>query len=537
MTQPRNLGAFADNLNSSGVLQTTGGGTGLTTVGTNGQVIQSNGTSLQWGSVASNFKSDFTRYYSSLSLPASINTSTAALLTMLSVQLTSTTELVFFLGASSLQAAVWDNTAKSFGTAVLIRTVNFNGNSDVAAYAISSTSVLVCSVPYGLTSLSTVILSISGTTITVNTAVATTLANASAFINGQVNNNASARLLAIGSTYVLSYFNTSTSVSLFRAITVSGTTPTIGSELSTVLGILGQSSVSLSYSSTILLNLNYDGANIIYATPISVSGTTLTKGTAATISSVGGSSNVSGASTLSSGRVAFFYKDGPGSNMYGVIVSVSGTTATISKAIAGGPTSYIFGQTIGSKVVYVNQNDNSINVLTDNSGTAVIGTNAYGYGTPSIVGYDGTNVFIQNDGNALFNVSISGNNPVIGSNYPFTQMNVSNFANSVISQYDYYYSNNENATGLKTASNKCGNAFPSSSTFGSTSSNFQIFSASYDGASPMQIQQMPANGGPTNSSVFTKSPLNTYSGFSAYAIPNSTNTGYTKLVVSRMELS
>lgn len=39
MTIPRNLGAFADNLNSSGVLQTTGGGLGTT----NGTVDGTNG--------------------------------------------------------------------------------------------------------------------------------------------------------------------------------------------------------------------------------------------------------------------------------------------------------------------------------------------------------------------------------------------------------------------------------------------------------------------------------------------------------------
>lgn len=38
---------------STGTLPTTQGGTGLTTVGTNGQVLQSNGTSLTWATPAS----------------------------------------------------------------------------------------------------------------------------------------------------------------------------------------------------------------------------------------------------------------------------------------------------------------------------------------------------------------------------------------------------------------------------------------------------------------------------------------------------
>lgn len=43
---PRNLSNLAPGASSTGVLDVTKGGTGLATVGTNGQVLQSNGTSL-----------------------------------------------------------------------------------------------------------------------------------------------------------------------------------------------------------------------------------------------------------------------------------------------------------------------------------------------------------------------------------------------------------------------------------------------------------------------------------------------------------
>lgn len=52
MTINRNLSVLAEGANSSGVLGTTKGGTGLSSVGTNGQVIQSNGTSLSWATPA-----------------------------------------------------------------------------------------------------------------------------------------------------------------------------------------------------------------------------------------------------------------------------------------------------------------------------------------------------------------------------------------------------------------------------------------------------------------------------------------------------
>jgi hypothetical protein len=48
MTQAQSVAIESSQINSSGVLLTTGGGTGLSTVGTNGQVLTSNGTTLSW---------------------------------------------------------------------------------------------------------------------------------------------------------------------------------------------------------------------------------------------------------------------------------------------------------------------------------------------------------------------------------------------------------------------------------------------------------------------------------------------------------
>lgn len=52
MTQAQNVAIESSQINSSGVLLTTGGGTGLSTVGTNGQVLTSNGTTLSWATPA-----------------------------------------------------------------------------------------------------------------------------------------------------------------------------------------------------------------------------------------------------------------------------------------------------------------------------------------------------------------------------------------------------------------------------------------------------------------------------------------------------
>jgi len=51
MTQANNVAIESSQINSSGVLQVAGGGTGLATVGTSGYFLQSNGTGLQYAAV------------------------------------------------------------------------------------------------------------------------------------------------------------------------------------------------------------------------------------------------------------------------------------------------------------------------------------------------------------------------------------------------------------------------------------------------------------------------------------------------------
>ena len=51
MTQANNVAIESSQINSSGVLQIAGGGTGLSTVGTSGYFLQSNGTGLQYAAV------------------------------------------------------------------------------------------------------------------------------------------------------------------------------------------------------------------------------------------------------------------------------------------------------------------------------------------------------------------------------------------------------------------------------------------------------------------------------------------------------
>ena len=318
-----------------------------------------------------------------LTMPTAL-ASTISTPVMQAVNLDGTKQLMLIGGNSSLQAVVWDGSA--FGTMVLVRSGNFFATSYSAVVAISSTSVLVSSLTGSSTALETVVLSISGTTITVNTAVATTLATSSSLIL------ANTRFVTCGSSYVLNYDNGTNPC--FRAITVSGTTPTIGSELALSSGDTNYPH-SYAYTSSVLLSLSTD-ASVFYAQPISVSGTTLTSGTRAT-KSISSSYVVSG--VLSSGRVAVAYPFS-GTQVECSIVSVTTTVASISSAsqLLTSGTQRSVMQIFGTQAFILAgiTNISQLGVLTDTAGVASVGTPLATGLDSRMVGYLSTGkVFLQ----------------------------------------------------------------------------------------------------------------------------------------------
>jgi hypothetical protein len=132
------------------------------------------------------------------------------------------TRTLFVVGgttAGAVYAVVYDSSTGTFGS---VASIVGSGANNPSAVAISSSSVLVV---YAVsTTLTSVILSIAGTTITVNgttyTAAASTITSYGASQVGY------SPWVVCGSTYVLRYLS-STQVTL-RAFTVSGTVVTIG---------------------------------------------------------------------------------------------------------------------------------------------------------------------------------------------------------------------------------------------------------------------------------------------------------------------
>ena len=322
------------------------------------------------------------------------------------ISIDATRELLIFTSTTAVQAVVWDNTAKVFGTAVLVRA--FAAAPGVGALLIGTDKVLVLSAPASSTALEAVVLSFSGTTITVNTAATQTMpqtmhANAG---NGKTEGIAH-NGVACGSSYVFALKLASSYRTI--ACTVSGTTPTIGTSLDMSGSGLGH---ILGIDSTRLLYLHLVVSTTTTAVPITVSaGTTLTAGTSAGFGA--GSTAWRHFTALTTGRWAVVYTN---TNSYGAIVSVSGTVATVSTVLLNAAADLSAGAVvkIGDQLV-VQCSTTKVNVLTDVSGTATAGTAVTTQTTISsgaCTGF-GSDYAVFSGTSTYDIVKLSGNNPVL----------------------------------------------------------------------------------------------------------------------------
>lgn len=384
----------------------TGTALAYSPVGTAGQVLTSQGSSAPtWTTVstpATGIGGDLAITDYQLTLPYRFADYVNNRVRTHNIAIDATRELFVFNGELTAQAVVYDSSTDTFGNVVLIRTTVFGGYGNECAVAkISTSAVLVSTLSIGQVDLSTVVLSIAGTTITVNTAVATTLVDGSQFIKAKT------RFVQVGSSYVLCYMNSSYQA-CFRAITVSGTTPSIGSEHLYSGSYNEFLHHAYAYSSSVLLSMTASSTGVA-AYPISVSGTTLTGGTVATVS---GSSTLywymMTTGLLSTGRIALAWQNSTVVSC--AVVSVAGTTASISTAsvtLTGPSGTYpIQMQVFGNQAfVLAGGGSNQLGVLTDTSGTASVGGKSNA-GNRVMVGYLSTSkvLLMANNGNSDYYV-------------------------------------------------------------------------------------------------------------------------------------
>ena len=281
-----------------------------------------------------------------------------------SVVIDSNRTLLLF-GSTNIYGIIYDTSTSTWGTTTLIRTASI---SNYAAILSATNQVLVCS-NNTATGMEAVTLTLSGTTITVNTAATATLS--------ATDNSSSYSLVAVGTSWVVQY-GVATPALQMRALTISGTTVTIGA--ATVLNGTTYTNVYVTaVSASVVLVTSNTNASTFFATPYTISGTTITVGTGATYATT--SANSYKIQQISAGvRWAVVIANTGATSAIGLIISVAGTTASISSVTLATTVNAndVNNSGIivsGSKLIYVPYSTGAqINILTDSSGTASAGT-------------------------------------------------------------------------------------------------------------------------------------------------------------------
>lgn len=269
------------------------------------------------------------------------------------------------LGATNLYGVVYTTSTASFGSLTLIRA----SASNHVTVKTAANQVLVCSCN-ATTGFEAVVLSISAATITVNTA-ATAVNAANIVSNGFTN------LIAVGSAWVVSY-TVATPANTMRAITISGTTPTVGNEAS----MTGTASIYVSLyavSSSVYLTLSMTTNTGVYAKPFSLSGTSISAGTEASVTGLGSTAGLLTTSISSDARWVMLYLDGATTGTAASIVSVAGSVASLSTVDpllleTSSVQNTAAAIVAGSKLIFFGSNSRTVNILTDTAGVATAGT-------------------------------------------------------------------------------------------------------------------------------------------------------------------
>lgn len=368
-----------------------------------------------------------------LDLPLSLGSGTTGVLAG-AVSIDANRELLLLAGDARLYGVVWDAASSTFGTPVLIRAAGVATRARAINTVTDQALVISCNSGTGLEAVA---LTITGTAITVNTAATATLAGNVISIDEIIP--------VVGQGWVLAYRRATTQGAI-RALTVTGTTVAIGAE-------------SLTTGDTNSPPMPYDiGSGKVVVVDVSsttttvgmrtMSGTTLTAGTAATLTN----SFASHATRmLGSGRVAVVYRGAAGV-FTGAIVSVTGTvvsTSTVTLSALGNNSPTVVHQ-VGSQVIVGSGNGSSgcrINVLTDSAGTAVAGTELIrdrgGVIDPVFVAADSTSVTMLAAAAAtaatgeVIRVGVSGNNAVVLAARALTAGNYANGGASAPSTVAY----------------------------------------------------------------------------------------------------
>jgi hypothetical protein len=305
----------------------------------------------------------------------------------------------------------YNKTTNTFGSLTVIRAVNTNNNNRCVLSG--ANQILVVSCASSSTAFEAVTLTLSDTSITVNTAATATLS--SGFSNGFP---AAGAIIAVGSSFVTSY-HVATPACQIRALTISGTTVTIGAATN-LAGNEGGGFIQEA-NGTGVIAVSYTSSNF-YTNYYGVSGITITAGTGTTtagnlITAFPGQK----LTKLGTRWVCTFFDNINGAQVG--IISLSGTTTSISWATAFNNSGNITDAiVVGSNKILLVRSDgtNNVNIVTDVSGAATAGTpiSVSGVGVTKFCLYvDGNSVFISESSASntigFFKIDCSGTSPVL----------------------------------------------------------------------------------------------------------------------------
>jgi hypothetical protein len=276
----------------------------------------------------------------------------------------------FYLFASQtnlLYGQVYNQTTNTFGSPTLIRnTANVSGNAGIAL--INANAILVVSIPQAGTAGQAVVLSISGTTITVNTATSFTSADSLASFSMQF-----FRAIPSGG-FIYGYGGSGFLNIQLVPISVSGTTPSVGTEVTAFTSV---TPVTTTFAHTatdkLILFCGGDQGNQGGFRAFSLSGNTITSGSLVNTSI----SATSATRFVKLTDTTYFFGCHTGSAAYVGVISLSGLTITRYISAALGTTNATVFDSISvssTKVFFALGTSIYYNILTFTGSSVTLGT-------------------------------------------------------------------------------------------------------------------------------------------------------------------
>jgi hypothetical protein len=320
----------------------------------------------------------------------------------------------------SLYIVVYNKTTKNFGTVTLLGTGSVGTVFYVQAGLISTDKLLLCS-SNSQTTFSSTVISFTGSSISVGTPVLTPGDGTATLLSLQAP-------LIVGSAMVIKYAGT-TGVPYIRAITVTGTVPSVGSALSLAYD-RGRDCPMTVTSEGKILAVSGDSAGSAGVFLIELSGNTL--------STLNGSFQNSGSSftttydsvrlqQLSTGKYIFIWSDTNGDIKCELIdATVAGFSASSIVSISGFQNAAVITTLVVSNQIIIRASGR-VTVITDNnSGTPIVGTSIptgeSETSSPAYnLGYTTSEMIISPNGSYI-SVGISGNNPYVSYSDMTTKM-------------------------------------------------------------------------------------------------------------------